>query len=134
MVTPVMGNDTCGTAHLVPETGGLYTGDTSILLNDVETSMCGAGAASKDAVFRLELSASKRVVASTDGSSFDTVLHMHQTSCMTRAELVCDDDGGDGSASMINRVLGAGTHYFVVDGFGGGASGDYTFEVTVTEP
>ena len=118
----------------MPATGGVFSGSTAMLLNDLETSMCGGGAAAKDAVFRVELSGTKRVIASTDGSSFDTVLHMHQTSCMTRAELACDDDGGDGSSSLLNRVLGAGTHYFVVDGFGAGSSGDYTFEVTISDP
>ena len=83
VITPVTGNDTCGTAHEVPATGGVFSGSTAMLLNDLETSMCGGGAAAKDAVFRVELSGTKRVIASTDGSSFDTVLHQ-TVACMRR--------------------------------------------------
>jgi hypothetical protein len=119
---------------MVPVTGGLYSGDTTTMLNDLETTMCGGNARSADAAFRLDLPAGARVTASTSGSAFDTVLHMHQASCASRMEEACDDDGIDGSASFLDRTLGAGTYFFVVDGFGDGSVGRYELEITVTTP
>jgi len=132
--TAVTGNDNCLTAQEVPETGGLYTGNTTTLMNDLETRLCGSMAASNDAVFELNLTSRRRVFASTEGSSFDTVLHLHTGSCTTRMETLCDDDGGELSASLIDRELNAGTHFFVVDGWGDANAGDYVFEIVVTDP
>ena len=134
MSVPVSGNDQCETAFTVPPTGGLFTGNTSVAINDYGTASCGSGALSPDVAFRLDLDARKRVVASTEGSSFDTVLHMHTGACANNGETACDDDGGEGSTSLITRTLDAGTYFFVVDGFGATRSGDYVFEVSVTDP
>ena len=131
---PVTGNDTCATAHVVPATGGLFTGTTTALVDDVRTASCGGMAQSPDAVFQLVLASRQRVVASTDGSSFDTVLHIHNGMCRTGAESGCDDDGGDGSTSLLDRTLDAGTYYYVVDGWGMVSSGSYVFEVLVSDP
>jgi hypothetical protein len=132
--TPVTGNDTCASAHVVPATGGLFTGTTVGLADDVRTAACGGMAQSPDAVFRLDLTTRQRVVASTDGSSYDTVLHMHNTMCRTGAESACDDDGGEGATSLLDRTLDAGTYFFVVDGWGMVSSGSYVFEVLVSDP
>jgi hypothetical protein len=131
----VSGNEACvvGDAHVVPATGGLFRGNTMSMRNDYEAS-CGGSARSPDATFSLSLTTSRRVVASTEGSSFDTVLHMHEGMCASGSDRVCDDDGGDGSSSLIDRVLTVGTYYYVVDGFGTTNSGEYLFEVVVTDP
>ncbi len=134
MVTPVTGNEDCGTAQVVPETGGLFTGTSLGAVNDYETSLCGASARAPDVAFELTLTTTKRVIANTDGSSFDTVLHVHEPVCASMTERYCDDDGGDGSTSLIDETLTPGTWFFVVDGFGTSAGGDYTFEVQVLDP
>ena len=105
-------------------------------LPDYETSgtICTTTAASKDVAFRLDLTTNKRVLATTDGSSFDTVLHLHTGMCATGEEEACDDDGGELSASRLDRVLAPGTHYFIVDGWGATRAGDYLFEVVVSDP
>jgi hypothetical protein len=130
----VSGNEDCATAYMVPPTGGLFRGTTATLRNDYGTSMCGGSATSNDAAFVLTLTERRRVVLSTDGSAFDTVLHVHRGTCTTGAELHCDDDGGDGSTSVIDRVLDAGTWFVIVDGFGSSSFGEYLLEVTVTAP
>ncbi|MDQ3031618.1 MAG: MopE-related protein [Myxococcota bacterium] len=130
----VTGNDTCATAHVVPATGGLFTGTTVALADDVRTASCGGMAQSPDAVFQLVLTSRQRVIASTDGSTFDTVLHVHNGMCRTGAETACDDDGGEGSTSLLDRTLDAGTYYYVVDGWGMVSSGSYVFEVLVSDP
>jgi hypothetical protein len=103
------------------------------MINDYTTSSCGAGASAGDAVFRLDLTASKRVIASTAGSAYDTVLHVHEAACASGAERYCDDDGVDGLASLIDRTLTPGSWYFVVDGWGT-YTGAYYFELTVSDP
>jgi hypothetical protein len=133
-VVPVSGNETCASAYVVPATGGIFSGNTTTMLADYTTASCGAMAQSNDAVFRLDLTARRRVVAPTDGSTFDTVLALHSATCRSGSEIACDDDGGSGSASLLDRVLEPGMHFFVVDGFGMGNAGSYVFEVQVTDP
>jgi len=130
----VTGNDSCSDAYVVPPEGGLFTGDTSTLMSIIGGASCGAGAESKDAVFSLTLTESRRVVASTDGSTFDTVLTVHGGGCGAGTEIVCNDDGGEGTQSLVDRVFEPGTWYFVVDGFGSSSAGAYTFELLTSAP
>ncbi len=134
--TPVSGNDNCFAPYLVPSTGGLFTGSTVGLSNDYETGLggCGSGAVGPDAAFELDLTARKRVIASTEGSDFDTVLHVHSAGCATGGQRFCDDDTGDGLTSFIDQVLDPGTWFFIVDGRGATAAGNYYFEVQVRDP
>lgn len=131
--TPVTGNNTCAAAFTIPATGGLYSGSTTTHTNDISGVRCGAGAASPDAAFEITLAARSRVVVSTDGSMYDTVLHIHRTTCASGGvELFCDDDGGTGATSLLDVMLDPGTYFIIVDGFGMVAAGDYLLEVTVT--
>ncbi|MCB9521139.1 MAG: DUF4215 domain-containing protein [Myxococcales bacterium] len=51
----------------------------------------------------------------TNGSDYDTVLHVHiADGTCTGAELVCDDDAGDGTASLLTYSVAAGVSYFIV--------------------
>ncbi len=132
---PVTGNDACGGAVLVPETGGLYSGSTVGMLNDYVTTTCGGMATSPDVAFRLDLTRRALVTATTDGSSLDTVLHLYTESCRADGgETACDDDSGSGTTSLISRVLDPGTYFYIVDGFGSGTAGDYVFELVVSDP
>lgn len=127
-VTMVSGNESCGTAHTVPAAGGVFAGDTTSMLNDYETSTCGSMARANDAAFVVDLPTSRHVIASTEGSDFDTVLHAHQGMCVSAGERYCDDDGGTARTSVIDRTFDAGTWYFIVDGRGSSA-GNYVFEL-----
>jgi Putative metal-binding motif len=131
----VTGNDNCTTAVVVPETGGVYTGNTFTALPDYETTSasCGFMARSKDVVFRLDLTTRRRVIANTDGSGFDTVLYYIVGSC-PGPEAACDDNGGEGTRSLLDRTLEPGTYYFVVDGWGTDSSGPYVFEIATLPP
>ncbi len=130
IATAVMGNESCTDAFTIPPTGGLFRGDTSMMSGD-HTGSCGGGTGSNDAVFELTLATRSRIVASTDGSTFDTVLYVSQTACTDGVDLYCDDDGGEGSASAIDQMFDPGTYYFVVDGYGSSSAGEYFFEVLV---
>lgn len=128
----VSGNDTCAGAYPIPAGGGLFSGTTATLTNAVDRTRCGGGAASNDAAFVLTLASRSRVVASTDGSSFDTVLHVHRAMCVSGAEIACDDDGGAAFTSLIDMMFDPGTYYIIVDGFGATSAGNYLLEVLVT--
>ena len=76
----------------------------------------------------------------TEGSGYDTVLHLRDGVCQG-AELVCDDDGGPDYSSRVQAELAAGqTVTVVVSGFNGrpegpgplpaGGSGEYVLNVS----
>jgi hypothetical protein len=133
----VEGNNTCASAFEIPPMGGLFEGDTLTLLDDYG-AVCGGGARSRDAVFRLELAGPSQVQASLE-AVFDTVLYRYADegegakSCGPERELACNDDGGQGNTnSLLVESLPAGTHYYVVDGFNIGNEGRYLLDVIVT--
>ncbi|HJL19259.1 MAG TPA: putative metal-binding motif-containing protein [Sandaracinaceae bacterium LLY-WYZ-13_1] len=133
--TDVSGNDTCAGAHPIPSGGGLFRGDTTALVNDLDGTSCGGGAMSNDAVFELTLSSTQRVVMSTEGSAYDTVLHVHNGTCTSGGEVHCNDDrDGTTDTSFLDRTLAAGTWFIVVDGWGSSSSGEYELEVLVSDP
>lgn len=129
----VSGNDDCTTAYELPPEGGYFRGTTVGLTDDFSSPSCGSRT-SPDAVFRLTLPTTRRVVLSTEGSTFDTVLQVLTEPCAGGGELVCNDDGGGSSTSFIDRTFGAGTYFIVVDGFGMSESGEYFLQVTVSDP
>lgn len=133
-VIEVSGNDDCDTAVSVPPAGGIFRGDTSTLTNTYTTTMCGAGSFSPDAAFKLDLTETRQVIADLSGSAFDTILHVHSGACASEGEIFCDDTSGTGFTSRIDQELTAGTWYFIVDGWGGSSSGEYTIQFTLTEP
>lgn len=129
-------NETCAVAQAIPADGGLFRGSTQGGTNDLLTNAtCGASASSPDAAFELTLTERKRVVASTDGSDFDTVLHVHRDMCVSRGELFCNDDADfTVDWSTIDEVLDAGTYFIVVDGRSSFNRGEYWLEVEVLDP
>jgi hypothetical protein len=135
----VSGNDSCGSAQLIPADGGLFAGDTLAMTADYQGS-CGGEARSNDAVFRLDLESQRRVRAELVGT-FDTVLHVFANSagpagCEDYEDLAqgCDDAVGPSSSSLLDLELSAGSYYFIVDGFNTRNAGAYTLEVTVESP
>jgi hypothetical protein len=138
MPIPVGGNDSCANAVVVPEEGGLFSGDTLNLLNDYE-GVCGSNARSGDAVFRLQLTERARVTALLE-AAFDPVLLRYfddgngAAACNGLAT-VCNDDGGLGNQnSVLSDTLDPGVYYYVVDGFSDDNVGNYLLEMTVGPP
>lgn len=133
---PVMvtGNDTCdavpANAQLM-DSGGLFTGTTVGLSPDYMTrTTCRTTSASNDAVFELTLTSPRRVLATTEGSLFDTTLHIHNGMCTDMGEIECNDDANGGTrTSQLDVMLSAGTYYFIVDGFGSFSTGTYFLEI-----
>ncbi|MEZ4463576.1 MAG: lamin tail domain-containing protein [bacterium] len=63
--------------------------------------------------------------------SDDTLMTLFRVNQLTGAleQLEVDDDDGFGTCSLIQRVLDPGVYAAIVNGFGGRAIPDYTFEV-----
>jgi hypothetical protein len=135
---PVADNDTCYTAVEVPLSGGVFQGDTRKLAHDY-VALCGGGALSPDAAFKLTLPTRKHVVASVD-ALFDSVLMRYDAPTMgeplcSRPDPLCEDPvDGDGTKARFDEELPEGTYYYVVDGYSSLNSGEYLFDVTITDP
>jgi hypothetical protein len=99
----------------------IMTGTTTGLHSDIATESCQNNASGNDVAFALQLPVSVATLTlDTSGSSFDTVLSLRNSACA--AEIACDDDGGDGTASLITHTnLAAGTYSVIVDGYSSGA-------------
>ena len=91
--TPVSGNDEIVNAHVLPDPAGNYfsvTGNTSALSAKFDQADLGGGACSpdssaKDAVFRIDVVGTHTLRFDTEGSSFDTVLSLHDAPPLTNA-------------------------------------------------
>jgi hypothetical protein len=135
-IVDVSGNEDCNSPHDVPITGGLFRGNTTDMRGDYTTgSVCFTSSQGNDAVFRLTLTEPvTHVVASSDASSFDTVLHVHHNVCSSDDEVHCDDSSGDRDTGIIDENLGPGEWFIVVDGYNAAAKGEYLLEVLVSPP
>jgi hypothetical protein len=70
---------------------------------------------------------------SSDGSSYDTLLHLWGEDCS--GELACDDDGGEGTRSMLTMDMVEGeTITIVIDGFSSFSSGTYQLNIEELTP
>lgn len=95
----------------------------------IASGSCG-GEEAPEAVFEWTAPAAGDYRFSTEGSAFDTVLHIHDGGCMD-AELGCDDDGGTSTQSVLTLSLAANqTVSVVVDGYSDSSG---AFELAITE-
>jgi hypothetical protein len=154
--TPIAANEACATARTIPATGGVFTGNTAMMGANTSAPFFGNGACQgcnspngRDAVYRLDLTARTRVLATLRGSTmgFDPLLYV-------RGGMTCVDNIGGGGFmgtafcaddyfgqdSGFDRTLDPGTYWFYVDacaGFGGGGGvtgGAYSLEVITLTP
>ena len=87
---------------------------------------CGGSAQSEEIVYTFSVTESVRATFSTDGSDYDTVLHIRSECESSASQLDCDDDGGSSLQSNLALTLAPGTYSVFVDGYSTGNSGDYT--------
>ncbi len=101
---------------------------------DLLHAQCGGGNTGGEVVFAVRLGAATRVVAETTQASYDTVLSLRESCSDEASETACNDDIATGNRlSRLERVLPAGTHYVILDGYGG-SMGDATVQFTLTPP
>lgn len=135
--TAVSGNESCDTRRTIPVTGGIFRGNSSSARQVIAAPPCGGlGCAGGRAVYyQLALPSRRRVIASTLGSGFDTILSVNSgSSCPGRPVANGCNDDNVGQSSQVDVTLDAGTYYLVVQGCGFGRGGDYTLDVAVVAP
>ncbi|MGD2114543.1 MAG: carboxypeptidase regulatory-like domain-containing protein [Acidobacteriota bacterium] len=124
-------NDDCASATVITE--GTVSGSTSEATADGSSS-CGSTDGTPDVWFRYTAAQAGPVTFDTYGSSYDTVLSIHD-GCPDAGrdlELACNDDAGGTSRSEITLDLAAAEEVWVrVSGFGGSA-GSYELNVART--
>lgn len=108
--------------------------DTGTLDATVSTSMigstCGGGGGAPAYAYQISLTDPKVIVATTEGSSMDTVLDLRGSNCTT-TEIECNDNGVTGTTSKLTRSLPAGNYYLIVEGKDSTEAGAYTLEVNL---
>lgn len=134
--TRVSGNDSCSRAHIIPETGGVFTGDSSTaainLFPPCGGLLCASG---RVAYFRLTLTTRRRVIASTYGSNFDTLLAVVPASRCPGHPV--DDGCNDNTiaqSSLLDLTLDPGTYAIAVQGCGFRVGGSYTLDIATLAP
>jgi hypothetical protein len=113
--------------NTAPQTsGGTTTG-----LPNVYDGSCGGGSGPEIGLL-FTAPVDGTYVIDTNGSSYDTTLSVLDGSACAGTELACDDDGGDGTQSLVVVDLAAGQEVSImVDGFGAGSSGNYVLNIGV---
>jgi large repetitive protein len=92
------------------------TFSTLVGATDEHDPSCG-GNGGPDRMFTLTIPQLESLVIDTNGSSFDTVLSLLDSTCQ-EPSLACDDDGGEGTRSLISRTnVAAGQYVVAVDAF-----------------
>lgn len=106
------------------------TGTTAGLTNNIAPA-CSSSSTAAERVYALSLPVPvQSLVINTDGSAFDTVLHVRDASC--GMSLACDDDGGLSVQSQVTMTnVAPGNYAVVVDGFSAN-TGMYTLNVKGT--
>ncbi|MEM9071671.1 MAG: serine protease [Myxococcota bacterium] len=120
-----LAGNTCATAIEIEPVSQVVEGTNgSLTTGNYEGSCSGS---SLETVYRFEVDGLTSFRAYATG--FDTTLYLRRECEDPASEIACDDDGGAGFDSLIERDLEAGTYFLFMDGFGSSA-GDY--ELTLT--
>ena len=121
-------DDSCPNGDLgstVPQT---VMGSTAALANNIEPG-CGLFGGSPDFGYTFTAPADGMYTFDTNGSTYDTVLHITDGAMCGGMELGCDDDGGVGTQSQLSVNLVQDQQVVVmVDGYNGN-SGPFTLNV-----
>ena len=132
------GGETCANATVISTVPYTDFGTTTGYQDDYNPDCPYAGAPgnSPDVVYSYTPSADGSYHVSLCGSSYDTRLFVYAGVC-SGDPIACNDDSPNcAPSSEIASVAltGGTTYYFVVDGYGDGAFGDYSFFLEETAP
>jgi hypothetical protein len=128
----LVGGDTFGTATAIGSLPYADGGNTCGFTDDYDVP-CIIPTGAPDVVYRISPTVNTCItVATCNGSTYDTALHIYQNDINTL--VACNDDFCGLQSTIANVQLAAGnTYYIVVDGYST-ACGDYVMEVTECPP
>ena len=137
-----VGGETCATAAVIPALPFSDNGTTAGTVDDYDEVCPFTGSTAGDVVYSFTPAANVTVDATLCAgiTDYDTKLFVYEDVCPDGGPFACNDDdctapGGQSYVSALaglNLVAGH-TYYFVVDGYGG-ATGNYTLEITEAQP
>ena len=108
----VPANDNCAGAIIMSGTNGTINGQniTATFTTGVPAGPCAG--IDKDLWYQFTLATSKTVRLEANGPSIaDPVLVLYAGTCAGLVYVICDDDSGPGSNSLIQTTLTAGTYF-----------------------
>lgn len=134
-------HDTCAdpSTITIPPLGqtNTFAGNTSLNSADFDAT-CAGRSRSPDQVWTFSVRQPTLLRLETVAPPFgqyDTALHVRSSTCAAAAaEIACDDDGGQGTLSRIERTFDPGTYFVFVDGFSTNSDGEYRLEVEQLAP
>ena len=109
-----------------------FSGSSDGAGEDYTSDSCGG--AGNDIVYSFTVTETVNAVFNTDGSDYDTVLHVRSDCDNDASQLGCDDDGGTSVQSNLELTLSPGTYSVFLDAFGSGNYGNYVLTITLSTP
>lgn len=135
--TTVTGRGQCASATVIPPEGGFFTGNTETATADHNPGCDGPTTSpngAPDHVLRLDVATRRRVVLSTEGSSFATVLDVRRGPSCPGDPIGGACFVGFGPArSFLDLTLEPGSYWIYVDGYDG-QRGEWNLDVRVVAP
>jgi len=135
-VTAAMLNDTCYNAVPIPETGGLFSGDTRGMQPDY-VNCAPSPILSSDVAFSLMLTSGKRVVARVEPKNFDGMLMRFNApesgEMLCEGEAISCNDDSENHGPLLDENLAPGIYYYVITGYSADMAGEYLFDVSLSD-
>ncbi|MFN7133186.1 MAG: hypothetical protein ACK4N5_13995, partial [Myxococcales bacterium] len=132
--TNTPGGDTCLNPGTLNLSSGqtTVTGDLSSANHDIQ-GLCGGNG--RDVVYRFTLSSPKDFAATVTAvtTGMRPVIYL-ATACGGGTELRCNTSGTGASATITHQELPAGTYYLWVDSTAGFPQGQFSLQVSASEP
>jgi hypothetical protein len=130
-------SQTCADAFTIPETGGLFQGNTANASAKYAAGCDQGGTGpfgAPEQMLKLVLSQKRRVILDMNGSSYPTLLDVRKgASCPGEEVPVACTIGPGAGRSFLDVTLDAGSYWVQVDGYAG-QSGAWLLDVFVAPP
>jgi hypothetical protein len=121
----------CEDEDLGTATGDAVASGVNTGMGDDSSGSCIYGTLAEDVAFLWEAPEDNCYVIDTEDSDYDTALYVWSDCGAT--EVDCDDDGGEGTTSMVEFCASAGDQYIiVVDGYTSTSLGTYSLDINVS--
>ncbi len=128
-------NDECTSAITISNTIGNIAGNNSVATNSaIAAPACGS--IINDLWYSFTISSTQivRIAANGGTAAVDPLMAIYSGTCGTLTYIICDDDGGPGSNSLIQTTLTAGTYFIRVGSFSLASKGNFSLVYNLNSP
>jgi hypothetical protein len=120
-------NYDCSEVDIGSAVGDAVASGSTVGEDDDLGQSCGLGGG-PDAIVTWTAPSSGPFAFDTSASGYDTVLSIYDE-CESNTELVCDDDGGPGTTSLVVHAVTAGETYVIAVSGYNGATGSWVLDI-----